>query len=210
VVALGLSVLAGLFDVVAHANRYRLFEDLASGRFVAASDGNRADSLVSASTGAVELAELLSAIAFLLWFHQAYTNTAALGHQGKYSMASAAWSWFVPIFNFFRPYQIARDMTEDAGRGLGWLLPAWWAAWIGQGAFSVIVALSSSSATIAPGQLAHRDLVSALQAAGYVLAGVLAIQVVRVVTGAQELAAATDVLDGADWPATADHHAGGT
>ncbi|CAN5537127.1 hypothetical protein BH20ACT15_BH20ACT15_01250 [soil metagenome] len=50
-----------------------------------------------------------AAVAFLIWFHRAYSNLPALtGGALRYKTTWAGWSWFIPIFNLFRPKQTIR------------------------------------------------------------------------------------------------------
>lgn len=83
-------------------------------------------------------------IIFLVWIYKAYRNLSALGcAKLRYSAAWAVGSFFVPILQFFRPYQIVREIWKgsdpaidayDESRSdeisapslIGW----WWVVWI--------------------------------------------------------------------------------
>lgn len=85
---------------------------------------------------------LVSAIIFIQWFRRAYFNLHQWTAYLSYSEGWAAGCWFVPILNWFRPYQIMKELYQktkellvekdiNIGSGitigvLGW----WWALWI--------------------------------------------------------------------------------
>jgi hypothetical protein len=51
------------------------------------------------------------AIAIPMWCHRAYRNLPALGAGVvRFSPGWAAGSWFVPVLNLFRPYQVLREL----------------------------------------------------------------------------------------------------
>ncbi len=90
------------------------------------------------------VALLITAILFLTWMHRVHKNLPALGaSQLKYSPGWAVGSWFVPIMNLFRPYQVMQEiwrcsdphMLSVAGYkanmvGGSSLVGWWWAFWI--------------------------------------------------------------------------------
>lgn len=72
---------------------------------------------------------------FLLWFRRAYANLHRLETvEVEHADAWAIWSWFIPIFNFFRPYNIMKEIwvkTQEAYKGEGkddsrWIVDLWW------------------------------------------------------------------------------------
>jgi hypothetical protein len=88
------------------------------------------------------VAYLVSAVTFILWFRRAYYNLHQKADNLSFTEGWAAGSWFVPIVNLYRPYQIMRELylktkellaREALVSGeklstdiLGW----WWALWI--------------------------------------------------------------------------------
>lgn len=75
------------------------------------------------------------AIAFCLWFHHAYRNMGCLGGLPSHSPGWAPGSFFVPILNVYRPYQIAKEIwlaSMPVGRdGPGHLPVAlWWGCFV--------------------------------------------------------------------------------
>jgi hypothetical protein len=91
------------------------------------------------------LLRLLTATAFIIWFHRAYRNLAGLGARSlRFSTGWAIGAWFVPLLNLVRPKQLMDDIWRAsdpvlAGQtGEAWkqrrvsrLVHAWWAAFIG-------------------------------------------------------------------------------
>ena len=88
---------------------------------------------------------LITAGVFIAWFFQAYKNLRRLGLQNmRYGNGWAIGSWLIPIFNLFRPKQIANDIWRGSERGVevsaGWqtvpvsgLVHWWWGLFLAQG-----------------------------------------------------------------------------
>jgi hypothetical protein len=73
-----------------------------------AEDANDAFSWAGVLSGAATIA---AAITFIVWFHRAYTNAAALtGQRLRWGTGWAVGAWFVPIMWWWRPKQIANDI----------------------------------------------------------------------------------------------------
>ena len=87
---------------------------------------------------------IMCAIVFIKWFRRAYFYIHQLLPQigFRYSEEWALWSWFIPIFNLFGPYQITTDLivhTEayllDKGimnhrSNLRVIAGWWWGLWV--------------------------------------------------------------------------------
>jgi len=98
------------------------------------------------------IASLSAIIYFIKWFRRAYFNLHIRVPGLKYEESAAAWSWFVPIANFFIPYQIMVDLVSrsqifliEKGIRPKANLPAslagwWWISYIG-GIFILLIAL---------------------------------------------------------------------
>lgn len=102
------------------------------------------------SAMAFTISYVSSAVFFVLWFHRSYSNLEILDARNvSHPTAQAAWTWFVPIMNLFRPrtimaeiwdqyqyyaFKVSPDLKDTApNRGL---LSAWWALWIGSSILS--------------------------------------------------------------------------
>lgn len=74
---------------------------------------------------------LVVGILFVIWFHQAATTAARLGRPARRSPGWAVGGWFVPIGNFFLPYQSAKDLFRPEAAGHRRTVRRWWAAYLG-------------------------------------------------------------------------------
>ncbi len=97
------------------------------------------------------IAYVVSAVTFIRWFRRAYYNLHLRVNGLSFSAGWAAGSWFVPILNLFRPFQIMKELyvktkdililngmnlkNEFSTHLLGW----WWALWIIDGVLGQFV-----------------------------------------------------------------------
>jgi hypothetical protein len=77
-----------------------------------------------------------------MWFKRAYFNLHQKVKNLSYSVDWAVGSWFVPILNFFRPYQIMKELYQETKKLLlnkGLItedslstkyIGLWWTLWI--------------------------------------------------------------------------------
>ena len=88
------------------------------------------------------IASVISGVFFIQWFRRAYFNLHLRVNRLSYEEGWAAGSWFVPIVNLYRPYQIMKELYQETKEllikkglinnelittnSLGW----WWAFWI--------------------------------------------------------------------------------
>ncbi len=78
-----------------------------------------------------------SGIVFLFWFRRVYDNVGALGGRSSATPTMAVGSWFIPFVNWFRPYQITKEIwVESAGDGDSdsdsdsGFIQLWWGLWL--------------------------------------------------------------------------------
>ena len=81
-------------------------------------------------------------VLFILWFRRAYYNLHQVVKHLEHSEGWAAGAWFVPILNFFRPYQIMRELYVESEKYISKIKPEytkklnvtfvglWWTLWI--------------------------------------------------------------------------------
>lgn len=79
---------------------------------------------------------------FIRWFRRAYFNMHLLRKNLRYGEGMAAGAWFIPVFNWFGPYQIAKELFTNATELLSdkgilpfspkrmTILGLWWGLWI--------------------------------------------------------------------------------
>lgn len=80
---------------------------------------------------------IICMVRFIKWFRRAYFNIEAAGLNIDKSESAAAWSWFVPIYNWFAPYQIMKEVwvktqktyTENI-KPVNNLIGVWWGTWV--------------------------------------------------------------------------------
>lgn len=68
--------------------------------------------------------ELTAIITFLVWFYNANAN---LGKAGilyiRHSNAFAVWAWIIPVLNFFKPYQLTKEIVGKSQMKIKELTP---------------------------------------------------------------------------------------
>jgi hypothetical protein len=85
------------------------------------------------------LVHIACVVLFCVWFHRAYGNLLALGEPRlRFAPGWAPGSFFVPILNLFRPYQIAREIWQKSGGDSGGLVAAWWTLFLTSGAVGLL------------------------------------------------------------------------
>lgn len=75
-----------------------------------------AESLTGFTGYGVLLVAIPLTVVLVLWFRAAYRNLNYFKVQQRYRQGWAVWSWFVPIWQSFRPVQMANDMTKAIRR----------------------------------------------------------------------------------------------
>jgi hypothetical protein len=156
---------------------------------------------------------LIAAVLFLLWFRRAYRNLAALGaRQLRFAEGWAIGAWLVPLLSLVRPKQLLNDVwrasdpdlpAEEDGSWRRQPVPSvltWW--WMTFLASMITRAVTTESvhtlAVLMTFGLLNRPLdqvqptsgVQALADLLTVIAGLLALRVVRMTTARQQARAA--------------------
>ena len=87
-------------------------------------------------------AYIISAITFIRWFRRAYYNLHLKTNYLSHTEGWAAGAWFIPIFHYYKPYQIMKELYQETkgilnNKGLlTYSLPStrflglWWTLWI--------------------------------------------------------------------------------
>lgn len=88
------------------------------------------------------------AVTFVAWFFRAYDN-ARIFARTAYGSGWAIIGWLIPVFNLFRPMQVATDLVERTEGGPSrvgsGLVLAWWFLWISAPIVSAIGLLGETS-----------------------------------------------------------------
>jgi len=141
---------------------------------------------------------IAAAVVFLFWQHRAYKNLQALGvPRPEFSSGWVIGSWFVPLLNLVRPYEIMKYIHNksdpetvklgfgDYDTGGDSTLKVWWGFWI---ASAIIGRFSDRMYRRAENLDSHvtAGLVGIFVSVLTLVAAFLAIAVVRDITSRQE------------------------
>ena len=140
-----------------------------------------------------------TAVAFLAWLFQARVNLRAFGiRRPSYSRDWVVWSFFVPLVNLFRPYQVVREIWQasdpEGHDAFNWrslpvsrLLLAWWVLFVGWGALEVLALLTNTGTSLSLAKLQlWRSLTTMADACAAVSAFLACFVVARISNAQQE------------------------
>jgi len=149
--------------------------------------------LVSGVWGLAYLVILIMCyVRFIKWFRRAYFNLEASGVIIDNSESTAAWAWFVPIYNLFAPYQIMKELWVKTQKTyikdpkpINNLISWWWGVWI----FNFIVdgQLDGIGGSLFGDNLETISLVNIFMPVAWVFSAYLAIKIVQQVSEFEEL-----------------------
>ena len=174
--------------------------DLAADRPILFEDAVLAEDRYRTAAGLVGGANLLLAIAFVVWFWRAYSNLTVLGRPRKRRAGWAIGAWFVPIGNFFIPYGIGAEIwtqskVADSGSpGSETNLEpviSWWALFLIMGLVNQIAFFAGNDGSNDPAQIASIVGLDLLGSVIAVAGAIAAIRFVRFATARQQALAAT-------------------
>jgi hypothetical protein len=101
------SIVSGYFQ-------YELLQNAANGGEIT-TEAASANDLREQIIGVIySIVYIVSAITFIQWFRRAYFNLHQRVHGLSFTEGWAAGSWFVPILNLFRPFQIMKELYHEA------------------------------------------------------------------------------------------------
>jgi hypothetical protein len=129
------SLISGYFQ-------YDLLQTVANGGEISTETATANDTRQQIIGIIYRIAFVISAVTFIQWFRRAYYNLHLRVNHLSQTEGWAAGSWFVPIVNLYRPYQIMKELYQETKelltkKGLsinenfttgylGW----WWTLWI--------------------------------------------------------------------------------
>ena len=134
-----------IFDVITLVSdfiQHQLLQKIEGGDFISNSTVNANDDRVMGIALIALCIMIVSIVTFIRWFRRAYFNLHQLSPNMKYSEGMAAGCWFIPFINFYRPYEIMKEMFEKSnyilnksGSDLNEESPSniaglWWTLWI--------------------------------------------------------------------------------
>ena len=145
---LGICIALSAALIVSSLMQIQLLETARGGAVIDPAAATANDQRHGALAIADLLAHLVTAVAFLMWFHRAHRNLPALlATQIQYSPGWAVGGWFVPFLNLVRPCQVMSEIhlgsdparIHPVGRPYSQtMVYCWWTAWIISGILSQI------------------------------------------------------------------------
>ena len=196
VVALVATMLSNVVATVFEVMHYGILADLDRGVDLRYDEVNDSDIRLLVAYGVEALTYIAAGIAFLAWFHRTYRNLPRLGVWPiRHDVGWAVGAWLIPVFNLVQP----KRLFNDAWRGsepvpgpkqLGAhphvpaVVHVWWAAWVLVSMLYAIESRIASEVQTLPEQKAATLLAISANVLT-VVAGVLAIVVVRMLTERQ-------------------------
>lgn len=192
-VLLGLNVVVAAVMVVLRLSEIALLQRIGRGELVSAQEANRSDQRVAVFTITAIVVLVATGIVWLVWQHRSQANLhAARLRELEYTPGWAVGWWLIPFASFVKPFHTVRELWKASGGGEHWwqiktwqLIGWWWAAWISG------LVLDRVAGAVADGAPTLDTLISGsrLFVAGEVvtiIAGILAIAIVRTVIERQE------------------------
>lgn len=193
---LGVVIAADLFAIATGLRVRALWDRLATDEAmdVFSPDGASAERLYLVSGNVQNLANLVTAVVFIIWFHRTRRNAEVFDPSvQRMGPGWAVGGWFVPVANFWFPYRVASGVWEASAQTRpdgGWRtvprtpLNLWWGAWI----VTVLAARVTGrlwERAVEPAEIVRAAGLVAASDAVDIVAAVLAVLYVRAVTGMQ-------------------------
>ena len=119
-IALGALIVISAVGVVSTFQEITLLQGIADGAYANVSDAEfyavaDANDSRQAIVGLLYLAiYLVTVVVFLMWQYRVRKNADDIGTTGlRFSPGWVVGWWFVPIMNFFRPYQVMKELWQS-------------------------------------------------------------------------------------------------
>lgn len=137
-ISAGISIVA----IIAEFIEYSLFSRIQNQETVSMTDANFSDAIQLIVVGLTLIGFVFGAITFIQWFRRAYYNQEVKFRDMNSTNGWASGAWFVPIVNLFRPFQLMKEMFDNAlafvlkhdqnneNRFKPQIVGLWWAMWI--------------------------------------------------------------------------------
>lgn len=130
-----------IISLISNYFQYDLLHRAKNGAQITSLEVAANDIRVNIVTVVYAIVYIVCVVMFIQWFRRAYYNLHVKVPNLLFTDGWAAGSWFVPIINLYRPYQIMRELHEEtidlcekkevSSRGLSTdLLGWWWFCWL--------------------------------------------------------------------------------
>ena len=183
-----LSVQAAVLGVRAlvFLNRIRVAGMIDRHEWVSQATADRADRWVRGASGLWLVLFVITIVVWCVWQHRSHQAARELVKGMELSAAWAVGCWFVPIVNYFKPFQAMRELWRASegtptwhGRSTWPLLGWWWATWLG---FNILGSAQSQTGGVDLDAIRRSDLIGLVSVTLGVVAALLAVQIVRQIT----------------------------
>ena len=184
--------------LLALSNRIKVAGQISRHEWVSQATADRADVWVGSAGGLWVLVFVATIVVWCVWQHRSHRAARSLVTGMELSPGWAVGCWFVPIVNYFKPFQAmaalwrASDGTPSWRQQATWpVLGWWWATWLG---FNLLGSLQSATSGTDLDAIRRTDALGAVAVTLGVVSAVLAIRIVRQIASRLEaavLAAAT-------------------
>lgn len=131
-----------LVAVVYHAVVHNFFHQVSPAQNGTTSTLSPAYTIGSLTLNLISLGLLAVGILFLVWVHRAATLARRAGLPARHSPGMAVGGFFIPILNFWFPYQATVDMFPPTHPDRSVVL-RWWLLWLGTQFSAAIIGIAS-------------------------------------------------------------------
>lgn len=205
IVLLYLVLIMDIISLISGYMQYSLLGRIATGNFtmVEAEMNDLREMLVAVIYFGVFIT---SAVFFIRWFRRAFFNLHQLSRRLQYSEGWAAGAWFVPILNWFRPFQIMSEMVTETrsilvSRNLieksklaSGVVGLWWTLWIVNSLFANFEIRYSLRAETMD-QYLNSSLFGMINSVLGIFAAFVAIRMVKMYSAVEEILATVPDID---------------
>jgi hypothetical protein len=136
-------ILVDIVAVVSDLAEVSLLNRAIDGEFISDSEFDNNDNRQAVIGVLQTILYIGTGIVFLRWMYIAHRNLPALGARDlRFSHRWGVISWFIPILNLFRPYQVTGEIVRGSNPGFAFddqtwkdasppaVMGFWWAAWL--------------------------------------------------------------------------------
>lgn len=188
---LSVTSIAILLAIISTAHQIGLLSRVHAGGIVTPSEGEASDARQLVTTLGYAGLIVVTGVVWMFWQHRAQSNLRHVGTADlRFTPGWAVGWWFVPAASLWMPYLSIRELLRasepsvtDWRRARTGPLPGlWWASWI---AASILAGIASAYPDDTPGQWLASSWVVAVELIVLLVAGGLAIVLVRRIDGRQ-------------------------
>lgn len=159
---IGIIFLLEIFNSVFLFSQWELLQQAASGTQITPEAAETNDRRVQVISSLTMVSFLVSVLTFLLWFKRAADNLRKAVPSLSFPQGYPVFSWFIPIYNLYKPFLIAREMHRELGNILvrngllketffsESLLTSWWVLWIAETTLNRIAFYFARNASTLP------------------------------------------------------------